>query len=76
MVMLLREQPPCNHSIGGGTASAIANSPFQNVLIREAERDGGRCNLYCLTAVVEWFYCEIDPTDHLISSLSTTIAAK
>lgn len=27
-----------------------------------------RCNLRCLPAAVEWFYCEIDPTDHLISS--------
>lgn len=38
-------------------------------MIREAERDRERSNLYCLPAVVEWFYCKIDPTDHFISSL-------
>lgn len=38
-------------------------------MIRVAERDRERCNLYGLPAAVEWFYCKIDPTDHLISSL-------
>lgn len=33
-----------------------------------ADDHRGRCNLRCLPAVVKWFHCKIDPTDHLISS--------
>jgi len=35
----------------------------------EAERHTERCSLHCFPAVAEWFYCMIDLTDHLISSL-------
>lgn len=40
-------------------------------MIREAVRgcERQRCNLYCLPAAVEWFYCKTDPANHLISSL-------
>lgn len=73
MVMVLLKQPLCNHITGRGTASAIANSALKIHCSGWSERlretQGERCNLHCLLAAAEWFYCKIDLTDHLISSL-------
>lgn len=71
MVMLLLKQPLYNHITDRGTASATAKSPFKIHCSGWSERLGEteRSNLYCLCGAVEWFYCKIDPTDHLISSL-------
>lgn len=67
--MLLLKHPLCKHITGGGMASTMLNSPFWNSLDDQRGWDRERCNLYCLPAAVEWFYCKIDSTDHLISSL-------